>query len=225
MAQTRVDVPTPDFEELQKLLSNQKKISEEINKQLVKFEELQAVISEQAKISNELDKAVLGKNIAQIMINVKPEKVREVLITSVKKTLSQGMKPVVVLTTTNYESISKFFSESKIDINQILVIDCVTRNVYSAKNTKQVHYIDSLRNLTQLQIKIINFFEREQNSVFIFDSLDVLTLYHENGVIFKFMHSLTKIFRQRSLQAYFLFTDKLLIRQLSQFFDNVVEIE
>ena len=225
MAMAGVDVPNPDFGELQKLLSNQRKISDEINKQLVKFEELQEAVSEQAKISNEIDRAVLGEKAVMAMMQVVPEKVRGVLSTLSKKIIQQGKTPVLVLTTTNASSVKKMLVESRIDFEKIMLIDCVTRNVLNSKNTKSVLFVDSLRNLTQLQIKVINVFEKNNNSVFVFDSLDALELYHDNETIFKFVHSVTKILRQRKLSGNFIFADRGRVRQLSQFFDSLIEIK
>jgi hypothetical protein len=225
MVNNNFDVPSPNFEELQKLLSNQRKISEEINKQLVKFEELQAVLSEQSKISNEIDKTISKERVFQAMIKTSPEKIRGVLITLVKKIIVQNKTPIIVLTTFNSKSMNKLLVGAGIDLDKIKLIDCVTRNVLNAKNTKQIQYVDSLRNLTQLQIKIIKLFEKDKNSVFVFDSLDVLSLYHKNESIFKFAHAATKILRQRNLRGYFIFTDLQLIKKLSQFFDNIIEIK
>ena len=215
----------PDVDALQRLLSDQRKISTEIDKQLKKFEELQEVVSEQNKISNEIDKTVSGEKVTQAMMNVTPEKIRGVMSTLSKKILAQGKTPVLVLTTTNYKSIQKVLKESGVDPEQVLLIDCVTRNVFNAKNTEKIQYVDSLRNLTQLQIKVVKVFEKNKDAAFVFDSLDALELYHDEEVIFKFVHSLTKILRQRSLSGYYLFANKRLTQQMSQFFDSLVEIK
>jgi hypothetical protein len=228
MVLTKYDVPSPgsgELEKLDKLLSSKKSVSNELDKQRVKFDELQAVISDQAKIENEINKNIPAEIEFQTVLKVQPEKVREVIITLTKKLISQGKTPVLVLTTTNYQSAMKLLSEASVDLEKVKMIDCVTRNVYNAKNTNQIYFIDSLRNLTQLQIKIVNFFEKDKNSAFVFDSLDTLELYHSKEVIFKFVHSATKILRQRSLQGYFIFADGDLVRHLTQFFDSVIDIQ
>jgi GTP cyclohydrolase III len=81
-----------------------------------------------------------------------------------------------------------------------------------------------LEDFPQLEIKIINLFESHSDIVFIFDSLDIMSFYHSNESIFKFVHSMTKILRKNSAAGYYLFGSNSLAPQLSQFFDYAAEI-
>ena len=103
-------------------------------------------------------------------------------------------------------------------------------NAYTYKNHDGVvQEIDSLRNLTQLQIKLVKLIEgknsSDQECVVVFDSLDVFSLYHDDQIILKFVYSMTKLLHKHSVSGFFLSSKNPFLPKLVQFFDDFVELK
>ena len=105
------------------------------------------------------------------------------------------------------------------------VIDSISKSIANVSDSSNVLFVDSLRNLSQIQIKIINLIESTQKVAFIFDSLSVLSLYHDEAVVFKFIYSLTKILHKNNSNGFYISAKKSLDLKLSQFFDESVEVK
>jgi KaiC/GvpD/RAD55 family RecA-like ATPase len=158
------------------------------------------------------------------MVKTAPEMIGDALIVLAKRAVSAGKVPAIVLTTSNYRAMLGALSEAGIDAGRVLIIDCVTKNISDESDRENVVFVDSLEDFPQLEISLIKLFESSRNFVLIFDSLDILRLYHRNEAISKIIHSITKVLRKSSATGYYLFGSGLLTKQLSQFFDYYVEI-
>ncbi|MFA5357507.1 MAG: hypothetical protein WC308_01135 [archaeon] len=214
------------FEKLQKLLSDQKNISVEIDAQLKQFEKLQSELSGQSKISLEIDKQLPGKaSRFQAVIKTRPELLGDTLIVTAKKIISSGKIPVMVLTARNYRVMIQELENAGIETKKVVLVDCVTKNIFCEKDKENIFFADSLADLPGLEIKIIELVEAYSKAVFVFDSLDILRLFHSDENIFKFIHSITKILRKNSVNAYYFFGSNYIVSKISQFFDYSVEIE
>lgn len=213
------------FEKLQKLLSNQKSIALEIDSQLKQFEKLQSELSGRAKISLEIDRQLPEKaQKFQAVIRAQPELLGDTRMVVVKKVIASGKTPMLVSTTRNYKAAFQELDEAGIPREKVVLVDCVTKNIFSEKDKSNVFFVDSLADLPGLEIKIISMIDANPNVMVVFDSLDILRLYHSDENTFKFIHSLTKILRKNSVNGYYLFGSSRLVSKISQFFDYSVEV-
>jgi hypothetical protein len=70
---------------------------------------------------------------------------------------------------------------------------------------------------------MINLMDAKKNSCFIFDSLGILGLYHEESVVLKFIYSLTKLLHKRGASGFFVSAGKT-NPKIVQFFDEEVKM-
>ncbi len=219
------------FDKLKELLEKSKTpvIDNVVKKEEEKFDQLNFYLSKEKKIFDELAKqiSVVGKS--QSIISCDSSNNQDLLIGLIKFAFYEKKIPILVLTSTNYKQILKIFLENKVDPKSVFIIDTVSKNISKVTETENIFFIDSLRNLTQLQIKLLKLFEKQKSKendlFFIFDSVDVLSLYHEDQVLFKFVYSLTKLLHKYSVPGFFLSSNKVLLPKLTQFFDDFIELD
>jgi len=114
-----------------------------------------------------------------------------------------GKKPVPVLFANNYKTVLELLKDAGVE-NNFSVIDCVSQSIYPIKEEKEISFVESLRNLTQIQISIQDEIRKNKNSVFIFDSIDVLYLYHEEQIVQKFLSSVVKMLESANRAVFFI---------------------
>ena len=219
------------LDKLKKILEQKTATSEgfDLKSQEKRFDELNFLLSKEKKVVDELKKQINFSNVSQVLLGCDALNNKDVYLSLIKFAIESKKIPIFVLTTTNYNQFFSYLSENQIDSNKILVIDTVSKNISKINETDYLFFVDSLRNLTQLQIKIIKIFEISKlnvsDFVLIFDSVDVLSLYHDEQIILKFVYSLTKILHKNSVFGVFLSSNKLFSPRLAQFFDDFVEIK
>jgi hypothetical protein len=215
-----------DFESI---LSSKKNISNQIESESEKFDNLEMLLSKERKISFELKKQISSCGKDQILISCDASNNHAVLVALVKKVISAGKKPIVVLTSINFKTANELFLEAKLNPSEVFLLDTISKNLINILENKNLKFADSLRNLTQIQIKILDFIESintlNQEVVLIFDSINILELYHEEKIIYKFIYAITKMLHKNKLAGVFILSKKELTPNLGQFFDNIVEIE
>jgi hypothetical protein len=215
-----------DFESI---LSSKKNISNQIESESEKFDNLEMLLSKERKISFELKKQISSCGQDQILISCDASNNHAVLVALVKKVISAGKKPIVVLTSINFKTANELFLEAKLNPSEVFLLDTISKNLINILENKNLKFADSLRNLTQIQIKILDFIESintlNQEVVLIFDSINILELYHEEKIIYKFIYAITKMLHKNKLAGVFILSKKELTPNLGQFFDNIVEIE
>jgi hypothetical protein len=218
-----------DISELELLLSKKENKKENgagsvKGKGKSKFDALQSLLSMENKVSTEIKQSIPVSASGQNLISCDVSNSKEVLVSLTKRVLEEGKTPVVVLTSMNYKAAKKKFALQGISQNHIFIIDTVTKNILNEKDSDRIKFIDSLRNLTQLQIKIIKLIESNKDLVFVFDSLNVLELYHEERILLKFVYSFVKIIRKKGLSGFYIINNSLIVPKLVQFFDDLIEI-
>ncbi|HNV01132.1 MAG TPA: hypothetical protein PKK60_01750 [archaeon] len=219
------------LDKLKKILEQKTATSEgfDLKSQEKRFDELNFLLSKEKKVVDELKKQINFSNVSQVLLGCDALNNKDVYLSLIKFAIESKKIPIFVLTTTNYNQFFSYLSENQIDSNKILVIDTVSKNISKINETDYLFFVDSLRNLTQLQIKIIKIFEISKlnvsDFVLIFDSVDVLSLYHDEQIILKFVYSLTKILHKNSVFGVFLSSNRLFSPRLAQFFDDFVEIK
>jgi len=151
-----------------------------------------------------------------------PSNSSEVVSALVKLVLEMGMNPVIVLMNFTYKSVIRSLKSSGLD-DKVIIVDTVSKVISHVEDSERLFFVDSPRNLTQLQIKMINIMDSKKNTCFIFDSLGTLSLYHEEGVVLKFVYSLAKLLHKRASSGFFVSAGKTNPR-LVQFFDEEVKV-
>ena len=124
----------------------------------------------------------------------------------------------------NYKSARKALQKVGLE-DKVFLIDTVSKNISFVKDMENIWFVDSLRNLTQLQIKIVKLIKTKKNVAFVFDALNVLELYHSRPILLKFTYSVSKLLKKYKLGGYYSITKPSLAPKLSQFFDNFAEIK
>jgi KaiC/GvpD/RAD55 family RecA-like ATPase len=130
-----------------------------------------------------------------------------------------------------YRSLSKIFTENKIDLKNLFFIDCITKTIHGEpERTKKCLFISSPRGLTELGIAVSEVLEsiKSKNKFMFMDSLSTLLIYNSAGSIAKFSHFLMNKIRLSDVTGIFISIekemDKKLISQLCQFSDRTITI-
>jgi hypothetical protein len=213
------------IDKIEELLSNKSAVLSHVEKENKKFDELQDILSKEKQIYTEVAKNVSGKADGQVLLNCNPVNSYGVLVALSKRIIENSIKPVIILTSTNQKSAKVIFEKEGVAQEDVFFIDTVSKNIIDVSDGKNVLFVDSLRNLTQIQIKMINIMRDEKNVAFIFDSLNVLELYHSDAIIMKFTYAVSKLLKKNRISGYYLMTKSAVTPKMSQFFDNFVEIK
>mgnify|MGYP005844291371 CR=1 FL=1 len=160
----------------------------------------------------------------QTLVFCDPSNSKEVVLALCKFVSNLGYVPAVVLLNNTYSSFSRDLLASKFS-GEYYIIDAVSNSISKTDESEKIFFVDSLRNLTQMEIKISKLVDLNLRFVFIFDSLWVLSLYHEDDVLLKFVYSVTKILRKRGVNSFFLLSNKNGVQRVNQFFDETIELK
>ena len=147
------------------------------------------------------------------------------------KYFSRQKIPGIYITTNKPMSyLIKHFKDYKLDVSKVAFIDAITiRSGEKEVEGSCYVYIDSPRNLTELNIEVDEGLERVKGEkrFVIVDSLSTLLIYNKETVVHKFIHSLAGKLRANNVMAVMLITadtPKSTINVLAQFCDKTVEI-
>ncbi|MDD4251339.1 MAG: hypothetical protein PHX27_04075 [Candidatus ainarchaeum sp.] len=212
--------PKADFEDL---ILDKDKVGLELKNETTKFDELQRILSKENRVVVELNQKLPDLISGQILINCDPVNNHDFLIGISKVIIKSNLTPLIILTSTNYKTIMGLLNVNKIDLDKVFLVDTVSKNISIVKESDKLFFVDSLRNLTQLQIKLFKLINSNK-VVFVFDSIDVLNLYHSEKTIFKFVYSLAKLMRKFKTNGFYIVNNKSLIQKVGQFCDDIIEI-
>jgi len=205
------------------ILSSKSSVSAELTKQSAKFDAFKSILGADRIVTEIKAKLPLSYK-GEVLFTCDPSNSKEVLIALAKYAKQGGGVPVLVLMNYNYKTIVSELAENGIR-DGYYIIDTVTKSIASVEDEGDVIFVDSLRNLTQLQIRVLNVIEKDSNTVFVFDSLPMLELYHEWGVVFKFVYSMTKLLHKNNSTGLFISGKKDFSLRLGQFFDESIELK
>jgi KaiC/GvpD/RAD55 family RecA-like ATPase len=127
-----------------------------------------------------------------------------------------------------FDSLLENFKKSKINTDNIIFIDAISKTVKQTPDQSEgVYYISSPSALTEISISIDRFL-RHGFDYLIFDSLTNLLVYESNAPVGKFVSSLiNKIKGSKTKAIFYSLSGKeqdALINQVSMFVDNVIKI-
>ncbi len=150
------------------------------------------------------------------------------------KTLIEKKHLVPIYVTINkpYLSLVSSLEQTKIETKKIFFVDMITKtaNRNPAKESN-VMFLESPRNLTDLGIALNQVTQSidVKNRLVYFDSLSALLIHNDSARISKFFHFLITKLRVWGLSGVIIALDKKedkeIIAQISQFCDNVLEVD
>lgn len=205
------------FEEI---LSKKNIFSTHLTTQEAKYDAFKALFGNEKVLSDIKSKIPLGFK-DQAIIECDSLNLMDVFIASVKFSIQSGFTPVLVLFMNNYFTVGKYLEEEGIK-DKCVIIDAVSRSISPVVEGEKLFFADSLRNLTQIQIKILKTIRSKENFSLVFDSISVLNYYHTEEIVFKFVYSLSKLVRRNSSVGFYINTDPQLSQKLGQFFDEQI---
>jgi len=211
------------MKKFEELLSDKQKISQSVSKQEAKFDAFSSLAGP-SRVLFDLRTKLPFTFKGQALVSCDSSNSKDVLVGLAKFIIQSNQKPVFVLMNYNYKTIQEALKENDIESGYI-IIDTVAKGISQVSDKEDLFFVDSLRNLTQIQIKVINVLEWNKEIAFVFDSLGVLNLYHEEDVVFKFIYSLTKILHKENANGFYISSKKGLAPKLSQFFDESIELK
>ncbi len=205
------------------ILANRETTAAEVSRQSAKFDAFSSLLGPE-KVLTDVKSRLSSSFRGQALFFCDPSNSKDLFVALSKLVIQNGETPVLVLFNGNFKGAASILSESGV-FQKFFVMDCVSKSISNAEDFDGVMFIDSLRNLTQLQIKIVQFIKDHKKTAFVFDSLWPLTLYHSEDVVLKFANSLTKLLRKNGVNAFYISSNKPLYQKLSQFFDESVELK
>ena len=205
------------------ILSKKDVFSSHITTQEAKYDAFKALGGHEKVLSEVKSKLPLSFS-GQALLGCDSSNLMDVFIAMVKFSIQSGKTPVLVLFMNNYVSVRRRLIEEGIT-QDCIIIDVVSKSISPVIDESNLFFADSLRNLTQIQIKILNVLSSRENIALIFDSISVLNYYHEDDTVFKFVYSLTKLLRKNNSNGFYVSTDNLISQKVGQFFDEHLELK
>ncbi len=146
----------------------------------------------------------------------------------VVKQLSKHSICYVTLNKT-YTSIEETLKKKKVNTDNIVFIDAITKTIKKApKQAKGVYFVSSPGALTELSLTIKKFLKHNFKYL-IFDSLTNLTIYQNKSTVAKFISSLVNNIKESETKAIFYALDmsqhEELIQESCMFVDKALKIK
>ncbi|VVB74235.1 Uncharacterised protein [uncultured archaeon] len=205
---------------IEAILSGDPSFGIKLDSKKSKFDAFNAILGTERMLTDLKSKIPLSFR-GESIVECDPSNSSEVVSALVKLVLEMEMTPVIILMNFTYKSVLRSLKSSGLD-EKVIIVDTVSKVISHVEDGERIFFVDSPRNLTQLQIKMINIMDSNKNTCFIFDSLGILALYHEENVVLKFVYSLTKLLHKYASSGFFVSAGKTNPR-LIQFFDEEVK--
>ncbi|MCX6803170.1 MAG: hypothetical protein NTY48_01215 [Candidatus Diapherotrites archaeon] len=157
------------------------------------------------------------------LVFCEPENSKEVLVALAKFCVQSEGVPVFVILGSNYKYVQKLLVGSAF-LGEYFIVDAVSKSISSVTDTDKLFFVDSLRNLTQLEISVMTVANKGKKVVFIFDSIWALSLYHNEDVVTKFVYSMTGLLKKKGVSSFFISSNKAFGIKFTQFFDETFEL-
>ncbi|MBU0470739.1 MAG: hypothetical protein KKA62_03870 [Nanoarchaeota archaeon] len=162
---------------------------------------------------------------------VDANKYQKTNIKIIKELVNEGTPGVYVTLNLSYDTIKEIFKKEKINLNQVIFIDAVTKTLGGkTKKTKDCLFIGGPRNLSDISIAMDQAIMAipKKNKFLFFDSLSTLLLYNNVGVVAKFIHFLSGKMRVWKVKGIIISLrrkqDQDLIEELQGFCDVTLDL-
>ncbi|MFH2027579.1 MAG: hypothetical protein ABIJ08_00435 [Nanoarchaeota archaeon] len=150
------------------------------------------------------------------------------VIVDMAKNLSENSVCYVTLNKT-YDSLKELFTKSKVDVENIVFIDAISKSVKKTPDQADgCYYVSSPGALTEISL-VISKFLRHEFEYMVFDSLTNLMIYAQKAPVAKFISSLINKIRGTKTKAVFyalgMEAHNELIKECEMFVDKVIQIK
>jgi hypothetical protein len=161
------------------------------------------------------------------LVTVSSENYNEIKFDLLKRLLKKEKHGIYVSINRTVHSLKEELEREKIKADKLYFIDCVSEQTGNGKaGNKNVSYINTAQNLTDLGIELVNMMEKCHDCFVFFDAITALTLYHNTDVVGRFFHILNEKVRTSGSKGFLINVDDAeeeeLTELVSQFCDLAV---
>jgi len=158
------------------------------------------------------------------LVTVSSENYNDIKFELLKRLLRKEKHGIYVSVNRTVASLKEELAREKIKTEKLYFIDCVSEQTGNGKKgNKDVSYINTAQNLTDLGIELVNLMEKCHDCFVFFDAVTALTLYHPQDVVGRFFHVLNEKIRTTGEKGFLINVDDLeeeeLTELISQFCD------
>lgn len=177
-----------------------------------------------------IKEALDGSEGSVILFKVDAKEYLNTKITILKEIVRDDAATVYVSLNRPCSVLIETFKKNKINIDKIFFIDCITKAVGEAEETKNVVFIDGPKHLTNLSITIIEAIKTLpfKNKFLVLDALTTLLIYNSPEIVLGFLNSMSNKMRILKVNSIWLSAEKELDpkieSRLDQFIDKVVDL-
>ncbi len=207
-----------------KLVKQKKTQAEEID-------ELMLYIEQGGSLGMQMEKKLEDLPEKYVVLLVISQDRYDLLIANIVKNFTKkGFSGIFVTLNKGGENLIEMLEKNKVDCTNLFVVDAVSKNGSIPKASKNISYVDSPQNLTELEAQIIDFAKKMQSekSFLIIDSLSTLLVYNAEKTIEKFVHGLGEKMKELGFKSIFTIRSKTrpeIMDVLIQFSDKVIRSE
>ncbi len=151
--------------------------------------------------------------------------------TDIVKTLKQlsGKRVCYVTLNKTFDSLKELFEKKKINTDNIIFIDAISKTIKSAPDqTSGSYFCSSPAALTEISLTISKFLKHNFEYI-IFDSLTNLLIYQKKAPVAKFISTLINKIKASNTKAIFyalsVREQDQMIQETSMFVDSIVELK
>ena len=204
-----------------KIVKNKKSQAEEID-------ELMAYIEQGGSLGMQMEKKLDDLPEKYVVLLVIGHDKYDLLIANIAKNFTKkGFSGIFVTLNKGGEDLIAMLEKNKVDCTNLFVIDAVSKKGTAPKPNKNISYVDSPQDLTELEAQIIDFAKKMQpgKSFLIVDSLSTLLVYNAEKTIEKFVHGLGEKMKEFGFKNVFTIRSKTrpeIMDVLVQFSDRVI---
>jgi hypothetical protein len=164
-----------------------------------------------------------------VLIRTTSEKSSEISLNSIKLLTGKTYTGIVVSANRPYQNLSSIYKSSKIDMEKIFVIDCVSKGGQGTSKSKNVLYSGSISSLTDISLLISRLIGKIKGKKFLFiDSISTMMIHNEPNVFARFMHSLITLLRIKEINGMLFTIDgksgKEIEAEIAQLCDHVISV-
>lgn len=206
---------------VQKLVKRKKTQGEEID-------ELMTYIEQGGSLGMEMEKKLEDMPEKYVVLLVIGHDKYDLLIANlVKNFVKKGFSGIFVALNKSSEDLVAMLEKNGVDCTNLFVVDAVSKKESRPKPNKNVSYIDSPQDLTELEAQIIDFAKTMQpgKSFLVVDSLSTLLVYNAEKTVERFVHGLGEKMKELDFKNVFTIRSKTkpeTMDVLMQFCDKVV---
>ena len=139
-------------------------------------------------------------------------------------------KCIIISANRPYVNLSNHLIRNEIDINKIIIIDCISKNINNIQNQKNVVFIKNLSALTDISISIDEKLKNLSNKkIFIFfDSITTMLMHNKPYVFARFIHNILTKMRIKEVGVVLISIDdisnKAIRAEIAQLCDKVIKL-